>query len=330
MSSPLKKLRYRLEWLGLIIAVKLIPLLSRRACYLAGQFIGACIAVLDRAGRRVALSNLEVAFGEQLSAQRRVQIVRESYQSFVRTMLDLVWSPRMNAENYRTWLETVNIEEALAQATAGRGVIFITFHYGNFEWAAQAIGLHGYRGMVPTREFKNPLLGPVFEKLRTHSGYEAVPREGGLLRMYKALKRGTHLALVIDLTLKPWHPSVAIDCFGLKKCVTYAHAWLHKHTGALILPVICESLGDGRYRVQIHPKIEIPPGASIVQITQACWDELERIVRERPSPWIWMYKHWRYALSGPAKPYPFYAQSARDFEMRLNQARAELEREIVE
>jgi KDO2-lipid IV(A) lauroyltransferase len=326
----MKKIRYWLEWLGLIIAIKLVSLLSRKACDTAAQFIGSCAATLDRAGRRVALSNLEAAFGDQMSTRDRARIVRECYQGFTRTMLDLLWSPRMNRDNHRAWFEIVNFEETLAQAGPGRGVIFITFHYGNFEWAAHTIGLRGHRGMVLTREFANPLLGPLFDQLRTHSGNESVPRERGLLRMYKALKRGTHLAIATDLTLKPQNPCVAIDCFGLKKCVTYAHAWLHLRTGAPIVPVICASIGDGRYRLQVYPKIEIPKGASIVQITQACWDELERIVRANPGPWIWMYKHWRYKLAGPAKLYPFYAQVGRGFERRLNQAMAELERQIVE
>jgi hypothetical protein len=31
MPSPWKRFRYRLEWIGLVLATKLIPLLSRRA-----------------------------------------------------------------------------------------------------------------------------------------------------------------------------------------------------------------------------------------------------------------------------------------------------------
>jgi hypothetical protein len=41
--------------------------------------LGSLGAVLDRRGRRVALSNLRVAFGDEISAKGRAQIVRESY-----------------------------------------------------------------------------------------------------------------------------------------------------------------------------------------------------------------------------------------------------------
>jgi len=56
--------------------------LSRKACYRLAPLLGALGAVLDRRGRRVALSNLRVAFDDEISSERRAQIVPESYQYF--------------------------------------------------------------------------------------------------------------------------------------------------------------------------------------------------------------------------------------------------------
>ena len=95
-----RKIRYRLEWLGLKFATKFLPLLSRKACYRLALLFGSLGAMLDRRGRRVALSNLRVAFGDEISAEGRAQIVRESYQHFARTMLDFFWSPRLTSQNF--------------------------------------------------------------------------------------------------------------------------------------------------------------------------------------------------------------------------------------
>src|SRR5450759_4957536 len=67
VRSSWKKIRYRLEWLGLRLATKLVPLLSRKTCFHLAQFLGAAMSILDRPRRKVALSNIEVAFGDQLS-----------------------------------------------------------------------------------------------------------------------------------------------------------------------------------------------------------------------------------------------------------------------
>ena len=85
MRAAWKKIRYRLEWLALKAATKFVPLLSRKACYRLALLLGSLGASLDRRGRRVALSNLRVAFGDEISAEGRAQIVRESYQHFARS-----------------------------------------------------------------------------------------------------------------------------------------------------------------------------------------------------------------------------------------------------
>ena len=329
MRALRKKFRHRFEWFWLVIATKVVPFLPRQACYHLGNLLGGLFALVDRTGRKVALSNLAAAFGDTLSRREREEIARESYRQIVRTMLDLCWSPRLTKENYSKFVEIIGAEEVLAEIRAGRGIIFTTFHYGNFEWAALALGLHGLHALALAQEFKNPLLEPIFASLRKLSGNKVAPRQGGIIRMYKALRQGRHVALLTDFTLKTHEPSVVIDCFGMKKCVTFAHAWLHQRSGAPIIAVCCSPLRGGRYRLQILPKLQFDKGTSLIEITQRCWDQLEPVVRQNPGSWLWMYKHWRYRLPGSLKPYPFYAEIGAAFETRLKEEMARLAREVV-
>ena len=138
MRAVWKRIRYRLEWLALKGAAGIVPLLSRKACYRLALFIGAGAATLDRAGRRVALSNLRVAFGDELSPSRRAEIVRESYQHFARTMIDLFWSPRLTRENYSRYIEVENLDLWQEEMKPGHPIIFGCCHYSNFEWVAVA------------------------------------------------------------------------------------------------------------------------------------------------------------------------------------------------
>src|SRR5205823_3673597 len=155
--------------------------------------------------------------------------------------------------------------------------------------------------------FKNSLLDPIFKTLREQSGHQLVPREGGIMRLYKVLRRKGRTALLVDLTVPPTQGAVAIDCFGLKTSVTSAHAWLHERTGVPVIPAHCEPLPDGTYRLVFHPQIENTSGMDHQQFAQACWNSFEPYVRKNPSPWLWMYKHWRYRPANAQRPYPFYA-----------------------
>src|SRR5437762_1594884 len=126
--------------------------------------------------------------------------------------------------------------------------------------------------------------------------------------------------LLIDLTISAKLPAVAIKCFGLERCVTFAHVWLHQRTGAPLINVHCEPLPGGRYRVVFHPRIEFPAGASLQEMAQAGWAQFEPVVRKNPAPWLWMYKHWRYRpLAANPAAYPFYANISEDFERRLDE-----------
>src|SRR5207244_13510303 len=95
MRSRWKRIRYRLEWLGLVLATKLIPLCSRTVCYHIAQAAGALLSCVDRPRSQVALSNLEVAFGYRFWLKQRRKIACESFQRFARSMLDLLWSPSL-------------------------------------------------------------------------------------------------------------------------------------------------------------------------------------------------------------------------------------------
>lgn len=321
MLSPRKRIRYRIEWLGLLAVAKFVPLLPRKVCFYLAKFLGAWMSILDRPGRRVALSNLESAFGDQYSPGQRAEIVRQSYQCFARTMLDLFWSPRLTTENLPRYIDIQNLERFKRDIGETGSCIFAIPHFGNFEWLNPATGLLGYPTYILTQEFKNPLVDSIFDKLRANFGHRTVPREGGVVRLYKALRRRGRVAILVDLSLRPHMTAAPIDCFGLKASVPFAHAWLSERTGSPIIPLHCEPLPKGRWRIVFHEKLETGPGATHQQVAQACWDRFEPIIRQNPAPWLWTYKLWRFLPANPDRPYPFYANFSPEFEALIRETK---------
>ncbi len=279
MRSGWKALRHRLEALGVRLLAALVPRLPRPLAVQFGRMAGALAARLDWPGRRVSLSNLEVAFGDRFTAAERARITRQSYQQFAGTMIDLFWSPRINRDNYRNLIEFEGWDDFARTVGPTGPCIIATCHYGNFEWFSLAAGYAGLVATIISQEFKNPLLDPIFNRLRQQSGHQMVAREGAIVKLYKTLRRRGTAAILVDLTLHPRQPTVAIDVLGMKMSVTFAHAWLHRRTGLPIVPVHQEPLPGGRCRVVFHPKLEIPPEATDQEIAQLCWDQFEPVVR---------------------------------------------------
>ena len=323
MKRRWKAIRYRLEWIGLATGSVLVPLLSRKMCWRLGRILGTIVSIVDRPGRRVALSNLEAALGREFPPAQRKRIVRQSYQNFTTAMIDLLWSPRLTKENFQRYIEIENLERAEADSGTDRSAIVVSLHYGNFEWLSLALGFLGYPADIVAEKLRNPMLDEILQKARKRSGHSIVPRKGAIIHIYKTLRRRGRVAILVDLNIRPTQPAAVIKCFGLHTCVTLAPAWLHQRTGAPIIPAHSEPLPGGRYRMVCHPKIEMPPDATVSEIAQACWDCFEPVVRRDPAPWIWMYKHWRFRPENADRPYPFYANVSWHFKNLLNKLKKE-------
>ena len=321
-----KRVRHRAEWFFVRLGAILTPLFPRKMVEAIGSSFGWLASFLDREGRRVALSNLEHVFGATLTIAERKKIVRQSYRHFARAMTDLFWSPRLNADNFSELIEFAGLEQWSAALEDGKPVIWGCHHFSNFEWMATSVGLSGRRSVIMAQEFKNPLLDATFIALREWGGHRVVTRQGSLLHLYRALRRGERVAIFADLTISAKIPSVVIDCFGMKRCVSFAQAWLHQRTGAPIINAHMEPLPDGRYRLVFHPPLNLRAGASAREIAQACWDQFEPVIRKNPAPWMWMYKHWRYRpASAEQDAYPFYSNVSPHFEQRLAEEEPKLE-----
>ncbi len=312
--SVWKKIRYRLEWLGLRWLYFAIPLLPRRLAHALGKLLGSLAFHLDRRGRETALENLALVFGDSRDDAEIRRLARDSYRHFAQTVIDQFWGSRVHEGNYLEYCDLEAEDMAAVEAARETGAIWVTPHYSNFEWIALIMGFRGYRFTIVAQDFRNPLLTDTYRKNRQRSGHEVIPQRGAILRLFKNLKQGGHAAFLTDLTIWPSKAATAIDCFGRKACVTAIHAELMKRTGLPVIPGLCIPRPGGRYLLKGFRPLVFGPEDTEQSIAQACWDIFEPYIRENPAPWIWMYRHWRFAPESGEGDYPSYAYRTAAFD----------------
>jgi len=313
MASPLKKVRYRIEWLAIKFLKGTVPLLPRKGLLWLANSLGYLAFWADAEGRRTALANLSAVFGETHNENQRRAIALQSYRNFAITVLDHFWGSRLSAENHLDYVE-IEVEDPNAFAQAREtGAIWVSLHYGNFEWASLVMGFRGYQFTVVAQDFKNPLLTDLFNVNRKISGHQVISQRGAMLRLLKNLKGGGHAVFLTDQTFNPGRAATIIDCFGLLTCVTALHAKLKRKTHLPIIPGISIPLPNGKYRTSFFAPLKLDDAASDQEIAQACWDVFEAQIRENPAPWLWMYKHWRYLPEEEGDHYPAYAKASSKF-----------------
>ena len=303
----MKQLRYFFETALVKSIAWLLPRLPRCVIMTLSRWIGTAIYYGDKRGRRTSLENLRCAFGDQYTLAERRRIARGSYQNFARTFLDLFWSSKLTPE---TWDKHISIhlhDAKIEQQARERGGVWVTPHFGNFEFVSLAWGYRGLPYTVVAQDFKNEELTPIFSRIRSHSGQKVIPQESALLKLMKLLKRGGYVGMLVDLNITPGRTAAPIRCFGMWTSVPTLHVQLAQRLGLSIIPTVCLPLPDGRYEVSTLGDIQPQPDEDINAVTQRVWDHFEAQIRLHPECWLWMYKHWRYRPVGrPGVPHPDY------------------------
>jgi KDO2-lipid IV(A) lauroyltransferase len=312
-----KRARYWIEWLLVSIFARLIPLMPLGLLQSISGFAASLVFTLDAKNRAVAIANLETAYGPEFTPERRNLIARRSFQAFGKNFLEVFWTPRLTKDNVEKYISAEDPERFREVIKSKIPFIGITPHFGNIELAGSFVGISGRACMVISQPLKNDRLTPILRNLREASGHKIVVPENAVVRLLKALRDGTSVFLFTDLTLKLRDSAVVIEEFGLKTRVTQLHAFLHLRTGFPILPFVTLPRGDGGYKLRFLQELRFAPDTPCHEVTQACWNQFEPIIRAHPEYWLWLYKHWRYKPSEATRQYPFYANKSVQFDLEI-------------
>jgi len=286
--------RYRLEFLiarTLIAAVRVMP---DWLVHQVGTLIGLTFYALDRGHRRIARQNLALAFPARPVRERHV-IARAAFAHFGRLLFELLKFSTLSNEEMLARIECEGEESARLAYAQGKGVLFITGHFGYWELQALVHALRVEPLGVLARALDNPQLNRLLEQIRQRTGNTVVYRRGTIRRVMRMLQEGHGVAVLIDQHIMGGD-AVHVDFFDRPAATTSAVAALALRTGAAVIPAFALPLGGGRYRLIYEHPVEPPRADSddaIREFTQRCTDVLEMYVRRHPELWLWMHRRWR-------------------------------------
>jgi Kdo2-lipid IVA lauroyltransferase/acyltransferase len=295
--------RRRLEYLLVRSLQALVRVLPDSLVRASGDALGALFFVLDRPHRRVAEDNLARAFPSRSAAERRA-IVRAAFKHFGRLLFEILKFSTLSPEELLTRVEFDGGERVRLAYGQGKGVLFITGHFGFWELHAVAHPLQFEPIGVLARTLDNAQLNTLLEQIRQRTGNTVIYRQGSIRRVMRLLSERHGVAVLIDQHIQG-PDAVYVEFFERPAATTSAVAALALRTGAPVVPVFALPLPHGRYRLIYEHPVE-PPSAdsedAIREFTQRCTDVLEMYVRRHPDLWLWMHRRWR--DDQPAVPAP--------------------------
>jgi lauroyl/myristoyl acyltransferase len=314
LPSRWKRFRYRLEGLFLELLAILIPLLNRKILVKLTNVAGWLAFHLMVRERRIALTNLDIAFGQSKSLEEKRRIACSAFQNFARSLLSLFWSRRFTHATLDKLVEvdTESLQLVEKARARGKGIIFVTLHYGEWELLGLATALLGFPLTIVTEQLRNPHVTRIFERLRGSAGSRIILQRNAVTKLFKALKRGEYVALLIDLNALPSRGGIWLDFFGKPVFSYSAAAALALHTGAALVGVASYPLPDGRFRIVYGP--EIPHAstgndeADLRVTSQDCLRYCEEVIRQRPEYWLWIYRRWKFRPTAELGGFPYYSR----------------------
>jgi KDO2-lipid IV(A) lauroyltransferase len=289
-------MRRKLEYAAAWPFIKVLGILPRPLARAFAITLSQLVYLFHARLRRVGMRNLEMAFPGK-SEKERQRILRAEFTSLGRQLAELCQFPRYTPENIDevvVYEQLENYERAYAR---GKGVLFLTAHFGAWELSAFAHSLHGHRVNIVMRPMDNPYLDGMLQSYRTMHGNKVVPKDDFVRGLLAAMKAGETVGILMDTNMTP-PQGVFVDFFGIPACTASGLARIALRTDAAVIPgftVWDESLR--KYRLRFDPALELVRTgdleADIISNTQKFTKVIEEYVRNYPEQWLWVHRRWK-------------------------------------
>ncbi len=240
--------------------------------------------------RRTAMRNLELAYPEKSLADRRA-IVDEVFLSIARLIWMFARFPKLNAQNISNYLRYAGLEHYVEAKRRGRGVLFATAHFGNWELSAFAHALMTEPMHIMIRPLDRPGMDRLVEERRQLSGNHLIVKWDSARAVLRALHQNEAVGVLIDQNTS-LQEGAFVDFFGTPACANTAFAKIAAKTGATVIPGFAIwSEKEGKYVLRFHPPLEISGDAA--EDTRRLHAVLEQVIRENPGQWLWIHRRWK-------------------------------------
>lgn len=255
--------------------------------------IGWAFYFISGKRRKIALSNVEKAYGSTLSSQEKKTLIKKSFQNTALSILELflIKKIKKDAEKHFIIKGRENIDDALAQ---GKGVILITTHLGSWEYLEFLFYLTGIKCSVIVKKIKNERLDKEINDLRRETTVTPIPKKHAIREALSELKKNNVLAVLID----QWAGKEGLwgSFFGVFTSTTSLPARLAKKTGCLLVPAYCLRTSSGQYEIQGLPRVDLPTDETVdweTDVTNRLNKILETNIRKYPEQWSWTHRRWK-------------------------------------
>ena len=175
----------------------LICHLPYRLTMAMGWLLGNLYYLLIKKERERAIAQMMPALN--ISEAEARKIVRKSFINLARNVLEILYMPKLNENNFHKYIEIDHLERLQKAMAEKKGVVILTGHIGTWEWLSAAFTLNGLPVTAIAKPQPNMQYTNALNDLRKTINVEIFSRgTSELLAAARALRHGKILGFLAD------------------------------------------------------------------------------------------------------------------------------------
>lgn len=259
--------------------------------------------------RAIVRNNINQVFGDVLSDAEKRHLAQAFYTHLATSVKEAISLRFITEEQLKQRVEVRGHEHLITIAAQNKGVLVLTGHFGNWEFApiGGILNFRDFQGKFHfiRRTLGNKRLERILFRRYYEAGLQVIPKKNSLQQVCTALDDNHAVVFVLDQHASLVNrDGIAVEFFG-KKAGTYRSlATIACHTGVPVVPACSYRLADGRHVLEFQePILWQDHGSaqeSVYQNTLRYNQALERMILANPEQWMWLHKRWK-KLKPPQK-----------------------------
>ncbi len=240
-----------------------------------------------------ALKNLAKAFPD-MAPDRQEQVMADVWDGIGRTIAEYAHLGRFDFFSPDARVEIVGMEIVERIIAQGRGGLFLSGHFANWELMPRAMVAAGLPCATLVRPVNNRLVQGYLHRIRqTHVCPDLIYKQSAVPQLVRALRAKKFVAMLVDQRMDE---GIIAPFFGHDALTNHAPALLALKFGCPLIPAWIERTGPARYALHVYEPLDIPSSgdiqADVLNITTQMNRFLEERIRACPEQWMWLHRRW--------------------------------------
>lgn len=250
--------------------------------------------------RKVILENLRRVYGGNVTTAQITELAQAHYGHLFKLLKELISFRFLSERRKKAMVRVQGVPELTEAFMAGKGVLILTGHFGNFEVSTVA-GIEHFpqvKGRIHflRRPIKPKWLSDLLTRRFNQAGFGVVGRRGSLEEIVDTLEKGDAIVFPFDqYARKP--EGIEVEFFGYGAGTYKSMAVLALSTGAPVMPAASWREPDGTHVLKFWPPLapisDSDVGAEIRKNTRAYNAALELAIVRHPEQWWWVHRRWK-------------------------------------